>query len=97
MKGRHWVATWLVFLLVTLGWVVSRQSAAYSAAIDLGELHEERLGLESVRGELQSRIRTARSRPILLPRAESLGLRLPADSEVVFLQMSDSVSGGDGP
>lgn len=94
MKGRHWVGVWLVFLLLTLGWVVSRQSAAYSAAFELGEVHEERLGLEATRGELQSRIRTARSRPVLLPRAESLGLRLPADSEVVYLRMSDSVVGG---
>jgi hypothetical protein len=57
------------------------------AATELGDLREERVTLEARQAELLARIRAARSRRVLIPRAAALGLRLPADSEIVILQV----------
>jgi hypothetical protein len=82
-----WVAGWLLFGLVVLAWVVARQTSAVVAAAELGDLREERASLEARQAELLAQIRAARSRRVLIPRAAALGLRLPADSEIVILQV----------
>lgn len=87
VRGRAWVAFWLFGALAMLLWVAARQSAAHVTATALRESQQERSALEARRAELQRRIREAGSRAILVPRAESLGLRLPADSEIVILQV----------
>lgn len=76
---------WLVFVLAILAWVVARQTSAVVSASELDELRGQRSLLEARRAELLRRIREAESRAVLVPRAESLGLRLPADSEIVIL------------
>ncbi len=86
-RGRVWVAGWLLFGLLVLAWVVARQTSAVVAASQLGDLREERASLEARQAELLSRIRAARSRKVLIPRAAALGLRLPADSEIIILQV----------
>ena len=87
LKGRSWVAIWLLFSLGALTWVVSRQTAAHVSATALRAAQEQRGALEGQRAELLRRIQEAGSRAVLVPRAESLGLRLPADSELVILQL----------
>ena len=84
LKGRGWVAVWLMSFLGVLTWVVARQTASHVAATELREAQEQRSSLEAQRAELLRRIREAGSRAVLVPRAESLGLRLPADSEVII-------------
>jgi hypothetical protein len=84
-KGRHWVAFWLVALLASLFAVIARQTASLNAARALTDTREERATLEGRRAELERRIRAAQSRAVLLPRAERLGLRLPADTEIILL------------
>jgi hypothetical protein len=86
-RGRVWVAGWLGFALAILAWVVARQTSSVVAAATLGSLREERATLEARTAELVARIREARSRRALIPRAEALGLRLPSDSEIVILQV----------
>lgn len=76
---------WLLFVLVTLAWVVARQNAALAMAEELAELRHQRSIGEAERAELVRRIREAESRAVLVPRVEALGLRLPADSEIVIL------------
>ncbi|HEX9581846.1 MAG TPA: hypothetical protein VF970_12150 [Gemmatimonadales bacterium] len=85
-KGRVWVAGWLVFVLAILAWVVARQTSGVVTATALGSLRDERATLEARAADLVARIRDARSRRVLIPRAEALGLRLPSDSEIVILQ-----------
>jgi membrane protein implicated in regulation of membrane protease activity len=84
-KGRHWVAFWLVALLAALFAVIARQTASLNAARALTDTRQERATLEGRRAELERRIRAAQSRAVLLPRAERLGLRLPADTEIILL------------
>lgn len=85
IKGRHWLAIWLVALLAALWAVIARQTASLNAARALTDLRADRANLEGQRAELERRIRTASSRAVLLPRAQRLGLRLPADSEIILL------------
>ena len=85
VKGRHWLAIWLVALLAALWAVIARQTASLNAARALTDLRAERAGLEGKRDELERRIRTASSRAVLLPRAQKLGLRLPADTEIILV------------
>ena len=80
------LATGLFFLAI-LAWVVARQTASVVAATELGDLREARAQLEARQAELLTRIRAGKSRRVLIPRAEGLGLRLPADSEIIILQV----------
>ncbi|MGH7521985.1 MAG: hypothetical protein ACREMI_11985 [Gemmatimonadales bacterium] len=84
-RGRHWIAFWLVALLAALWMVIARQTAALNSARALNDRREERASLEGRRAELERRIRTAQSRAVLLPRAQKLGLRLPADTEIILI------------
>jgi len=85
LKGRHWIAFWLVALLAALWLVIARQTAALNAARELTSLREERAALEGRRADLDRRVRTAQSRSVLLPRARRQGLRLPADTEIILI------------
>jgi hypothetical protein len=90
LKGRIWIAIWLLFALVVLAWVVSRDTSGFRTASDLRELRNERSVLQAEKAELMRRIREGESRARLIPRAEAAGLRLPVDSEIVILQGTDS-------
>ncbi len=81
------MAVGLFVFLGVLTWVVTRQTSSVVAAANLRQLNLERSTLEAQKTELLRRIREARSRATLIPRAESLGLRLAADSEIVILQI----------
>ncbi len=87
LKGRGWVAVWLVSFLGVLAWVVARQTESHLAATALRHAQEQRSSLEAQRAELLRRIREAGSRAVLVPRAESLGLHLPADSEMIIVHV----------
>ncbi len=84
-RGRHWIAFWLVALLAALWAVIARQTSALNAARTLADLREARASLEGRRADLERRVRTAESRTVLLPRARKLGLRLPADTEIILI------------
>jgi hypothetical protein len=86
LRGRHWVALWLVLALGALWLVAARQTSAFRAARTLADARSARAQLEGRKAEFERRIRSAQGRAVLLPRAEQrLGLRLPADSEIVLL------------
>jgi len=85
VRGRHWIAFWLVALLAALWVVIARQTAALNAARALTDLREERAALEGRRADLDRRVRSAQSRSVLVPRAQRQGLRLPADTEIILI------------
>ena len=86
-KGRYWVGLWFVFVLLTLGSVVKRQTSAHFIIARNGELETRRVTLEAQKALQLSRIRAGLSRASIGPRAEAIGLRFPSDSEIVFLEM----------
>lgn len=85
LRGRHWIAVWLVLLLGALWAVIARQTASLNAARALTDLRDQRASLEGRRAELELRVRNAQSRAVLVPRARKMGLRLPADTEIILL------------
>lgn len=86
LRGRHWAAVWLLLALATLWLVAARQTAALQSARALADARATRAQLEGRKADLERRIRAAQGRAVLLPRAQQqLGLRLPADSEIVLL------------
>ena len=91
LKGRHWFSLLLLFLLGFAVWVVARQTSALATARTLVDLRTQRSTLEAERAALIQRIRSGSSRAELIPKATKMGLRLPSDSEIIILNMSDSV------
>ncbi len=89
VKGRIWLIGWLVFALVVLAWVVTRDAAGYRTARHLDSLRTRKAVLQARRAELISRVSRDRSRAVLMPRAAALGLRQPVDSEIVLLRLPD--------
>ena len=85
VRGRHWIAFWLVSLLAALWVVIARQTSALNAARALTDLRQERATLEAKRADLERRVRTGQSRSVLVPRAQRQGLRLPADTEIILI------------
>ena len=86
LRGRHWAALWLVLALGALWVVAARQAAAFREARALADARTARARLEGRKAEFERRIRAAQGRAVLLPRAQQrLGLRIPADSEIVLL------------
>jgi hypothetical protein len=85
LKGRHWLALWLLGVLAALSAVVWRQTEGLQAARALAVAREQRAAFEGRQRDLERRIRAARSRAVLVPRALKLGLRQPADSEIILL------------
>lgn len=86
LKGRHWAAVWLLAFLAVAWIVIARQTSAIRAARDLVALREEHANLAGHGADLERRIRAATSRAVLLQRARGrLGLRLPADTEIILL------------
>src|SRR5262245_64617066 len=81
-RGRDWFALWLLLGLATLWAIVARQTDAHQTAGELRDLRTRRAALEGRRADLERRIRAATSRAVLVPRAQRLGLRAPADSEI---------------
>ncbi len=81
---------WLLFALGILTWIVARQTSSHVTATRLNELREQRTTLEARRAELLQRIRRGESRAVLVPKAESLGLHLPRDSEMVRITVPDA-------
>jgi len=87
-RGRFWLIVWLVFALGVLAWVNARQTSSVLLARSLQDVRARRLAAEAERAQLQRRLREGSSRAVLIPRAEALGLREAADSEIVTLRIT---------
>lgn len=85
VRGRFWFALWLLAVLGALWAVAARTTAGLRLARALDETRQRRLQLEGRKSAALRRLGTVQSRATLVPRAEGLGLRLPADSEIVIL------------
>ena len=72
------------FLLVATS-VIWRRSLGSQQARRLHALGAKRSELEAQRAQLDGEVRRAVSRPKLVPAAERLGMRVPDDSQVVWL------------
>lgn len=81
------------FVLIAAS-VITRRSYGYSEGSSANALERRHSLLESERVRLAAAIRDATSRPELGPIAERrLGMRIPSDTQVVFLPSSARASG----
>ena len=87
LKGRRWLAVWLIAFLAVAWIVIARYNSSLAMARELAELRTRRANLEGHRADLERRLRAAESRAVLVPRAQRLGLRLPSDSEIILLPL----------
>ncbi len=86
LRGRAVVGLWLLGFVLAASAVIWRRSAGIAQARELRELDRRRAQLAAERTALESDVRTAASRARIAPIAESrLGMRVPADTQVVFL------------
>lgn len=85
-RGRVWVALALVGFVLVAVLVVWRRTVGVGRARELAQLEARRVQLEAERASLEGRIRQASGREQIGRVAqERLGLRLPADTQVVTL------------
>jgi type II secretory pathway component PulJ len=79
------VALVLASFLAVATSVVWRRSLGSTQARRLHALGATRAELEARRAQLDGDVRRAASRPQLVPMAQRLGMRVPDDSQVVWL------------
>ncbi|HVF38813.1 MAG TPA: hypothetical protein VM939_02860 [Gemmatimonadaceae bacterium] len=92
--GRWLIACGLIGFVLTAAAVIARRSYGHQQGLASTQLERRQAALESERVQLTARIRDASSRPRLVPIAEQrLGMHVPADSQVVFLQRPARIRG----
>jgi hypothetical protein len=79
------VALALASFLAVATSVIWRRSVGSTQARHLHALGARRAELEAQRAQLDGAVRRAASRPQLVPAAQRLGMRVPDDSQVVWL------------
>ena|SRR5690242_499480 len=88
-RGRTIIALALLgFVLIAAG-VIWRRADGVAQLRALQALDQQRLRLEAERASLESDIRDASSRAVLVPIAESrLNMHIPSDTQVVIITRS---------
>ncbi len=90
MKGRYWIAFWLLCFIIATGVVAVRTQQGYALAAELGRLRDQRVSLEAQKSDLERRIRQQTSRAVLGPIVTArLGLVPPGDTSIVVFCVSE--------
>ena len=84
-SGRLRLVLLMLAFLVISGGVILRRTFGIAAAAELRELEVRRTAMINEKRRLEGEIRAASSRGRLLPVAERLNLRVPADSQVISI------------
>jgi hypothetical protein len=85
LRGRSIVGLSLAAFLVVASSVVWRRAVGSTQARDLHALGAKLAELEAQRAQLDGQVRRAISRPQLVPVAQRLGMKVPDDSQVIWL------------
>jgi hypothetical protein len=93
LKGRHWIALWLLTFLAVGGIVVSRQTRAHLLAGQLREAAERRRVREAEVAELIRAIQRASSRDVIGQKAGAMGLRVATGAEITILPIVPDSAG----
>jgi cell division protein FtsL len=92
LPGVVAVAGWLALLLAALSLVTWRQSRGIEMEAALRAVESERAIAEAERVTLTAEIEELRSRArVIRVATERLGMKLPADSDIIFLQVQSPV------
>jgi cell division protein FtsL len=82
------VIAWTAVFLAAVGAIVFRTRAGFRMQERLVAVNDTIQALDGVRGDVKAKVATLQSRPVLAPKAESLGLRFASDSELHLLPVS---------
>ncbi|MGQ0766251.1 MAG: hypothetical protein ACT4OZ_11350 [Gemmatimonadota bacterium] len=94
-RARSRIAVGLIAFLTVATIVIARRSSGVARARALHDLDRQRSSLESERARLVNEIRSATSLGRLLPVVSArLGMRVPADSQLVRLRRPAAPDGG---
>lgn len=85
-RGRWIVAGGLIAFVIVSAAVITRRSYGHREGVELTALQRRKASLESERVRLSQIIRTGSARGVIVPLAERLGMRLPSDSQMVFVK-----------
>lgn len=92
LPGVVAVAGWLGLLLAALSLVTWRQSRGIEMEAALRSVESERAIAEAERVSVTARIEELRSRArVVRVATERLGMKLPEDSDIIFLQVQSPV------
>jgi len=87
VKGRFFVLWWGAVFLAVASTVALRQYRAFTTVRTVTSLADSVQAISSVHGDLTGTLAGMQSPELLVPRAESLGLRQPTEGEQVPLSL----------
>jgi hypothetical protein len=87
VKGRFFVLGWGAVFLAVASTVALRQYRAFTTVRAVTSLADSVQAISSVHGDLTGTLAGMQSPELLVPRAESLGLRQPTEGEQVPLSL----------
>ncbi len=89
LRGRYLVVAWTGAFLLVAGVITLRDRAAFRALDRYRVLQESLQVVARQRAELVAEINTRRSAGELTPLGESLGLRIPLDTEIEQISVGE--------
>jgi hypothetical protein len=87
VKGRYLVVAWTVVFLAAVGVIVLRARSGFVVQRRVAELAAQIRALEGVRGDVEAKVASLKSRPVLAPKLEARGLRFASDTEFQLIQV----------
>lgn len=81
VKGRYLVIAWTAVFLAAVGAIVFRTHAGFIMQQRVSAINDTIRALSAIRGDVEAKVATLKSRPMLAPRMELLGLHFASDTE----------------
>jgi hypothetical protein len=85
VRGRYLVFAWTAVFFVAAGSIVLRTRAGFAVARRVSALEARIRILESTRASITADLAELQGRAAMVPKAEALGLRFTADSDLILL------------
>lgn len=89
LRGRYLVVAWIAVFLVVAGIVTLRDRAAFRVQKSMALVEESLQVVERQHNELNAEIANRKSSGALTPIGERLGLRIPSDTEIETVRVTE--------
>ena len=87
VRGRYLVIAWTAVFLAAVGAIVFRTRAGFEMQQRVVRLNDRIQVVEGIRGDVEAKVASLQSRPVLAPKVEALGLRFASDTEFRLLRV----------
>jgi uncharacterized protein involved in exopolysaccharide biosynthesis len=85
VRGRYLVVAWTAVFLAAVGAIVLRTRAGFRMQERVTALTDSIQAVGAIHDDVETKVATLKSRPVLAPKVEALGLRFASDSELRLL------------